>query len=65
MNDPGSNDDGADPVLKRKASDDSIEGGPSQKTQHTGITSFSKGSILQAYHVHRISSQQQKIHYNF
>ncbi|KAF8238456.1 hypothetical protein L208DRAFT_1421300 [Tricholoma matsutake] len=29
------NDDGADPALKRKASDDSMEGGPSQKTQHT------------------------------
>jgi AP-1-like transcription factor len=36
LNDGGANDDGADPALKRKASDDSMEGGPSQKTQHTG-----------------------------
>jgi AP-1-like factor len=37
MDSPG-NDESADPALKRKASDISIEGGPSQKTQHTGKT---------------------------
>jgi AP-1-like factor len=40
LNDTG-NDEGADPALKRKASDDSMEGGPSQKTQHTGKSSLS------------------------
>ncbi|KAF9455370.1 hypothetical protein BDZ94DRAFT_1230954 [Collybia nuda] len=35
MNGDGGNDEGTDPVLKRKASDEDFEEGPSQKSQHT------------------------------
>ena len=49
LNDLG-NDEASDPALKRKASDDSMEGGPSQKSQHTG-TSFSPRSIPTTFNV--------------
>jgi AP-1-like transcription factor len=38
LNDLTPNDEATDPALKRKASHDSMEGGPSQKAQHTGIS---------------------------
>jgi hypothetical protein len=53
MMDSPVNDETTDPALKRKASDISIEGGPSQKAQHTGnilLSTFIGFESYVAYH---------------
>lgn len=59
---PSPDDDQPDPALKRKASDESIQGGPSQKTQHTGNIPLL--ILLVFFNPIFIISKQQKVDYS-